>query len=753
MNSIELASRRAFLGQAFSAGAFVLGVRLAPEAFAGAPAPMQGVRDAAFQPSVYLGIEPDGTVKIVAHRSEMGTGIRSVLPMIAADELDADWKRVHVEQAIGDAKYGSQNTDGSCSIRDFYDALRQAGAGARMMLEGAAAAKWNVPASECRARNHQVVHTPSNRMIGYGELVSSAASQPVPKKEDLRFKSPSEYRYIGKDVPMIDRDDICAGRGTFGIDTQVPGMVYASIERSPVLGGKLKSYDDSAARKVRGVSQVVTLEGFTPPHLFKALGGVAVIADNTWSAMQGRKQLKVEWTPGENAAYESDAYKASLLETVRKPQKAARNVGDVDAEFAKGGAIHEAEYYVPMLSHAPMEPPAAVADVKDGRAEIWAATQNPQAVQDTVAAALGIDKKNVICHVTLLGGGFGRKSKPDYVAEAALLSKSLGKPVKVAWSREEDIQFDYFHAVAAMYLKASTDAKGRPTAWLQRSAFPSIGSTFNAAATTGQGFELAMGWTDVPFDIPNHRAENGPAKHHVRIGWLRSVANIYHAFGVHSFADELAKKAGRDEVEYLLDLIGAPRRIDLRAQGVNYPNYGKPIDQYPVDTARLRRVIELAAEKSGWAKKKPGAGRALGIAAHRSFLSYVATVVEVEVDDRGRIRIPRVDVAVDAGLVIHPDRVKSQFEGGAVFGASIALMSEITAAGGAIQQSNFHDYPVARINEAPMETHVHIVQSNEPPAGVGEPGVPPIPPAICNAIAAATGKRVRDLPLRKHFRV
>jgi isoquinoline 1-oxidoreductase beta subunit len=675
----------------------------------------------------------------------MGTGIRSVLPSVLADELDADWARVKIEQAIGDAKYGSQNTDGSCSIRDFYDAMREAGASARMMLESAAAAQWGVPVAECKAQNHQVVHAGSGRKLGYGELAAPAARQPVPKKEELKFKSPAEYRYIGKDAPTVDRDDICAGRGTFGIDATMPGMVYASIARSPVFGGKPKSYDDQEARKVRGVQKTVEIPPFKPPrHGFQALGGVAVIADNTWAAMKGREKLKVEWEPGENAGYDSAAYKQALLETVRKPQKVARNVGDVDAEFAKGGKIHEAEYYVPHLAHAPMEPPAAVAEFKDGKALIYAATQNPQAVQETVAAALGIDKKNVECHVTLLGGGFGRKSKPDYVAEAALLSREVGKPVKVTWSREDDIRYDYYHAVAAMYMKAAVDEKGRPTAWLQRSAFPSIGSTFaGPSALYGQGFELGMGWTNVPFDIPNHRAENGPAKPHIRIGWLRSVANIYHAFAVHSFVDELAHLAKRDSVEYLLDVLGQSRKIDLGQPG--------PLaEKFPLETGRLRRVIELAAERSGWAGKKPAKGRALGVAAHWSFLSYVAAVVEVEVDANGKIRIPRVDIAADVGRVINPDRVKSQFEGASVFGASITLMGEITASGGAIRQSNFHDYPVARINEAPIETRVHLIESDAPPAGVGEPGVPPMLPAICNAVFAATGKRIRDLPLRKH---
>ena len=385
MNRIEVVTRRTFLGGVFSAGAFVLAARVLP-----AKALASGVDNAAWHPSVYLGIDTDGTVTIIAHRSEMGTGIRSVLPMVAAEELDADLKMVKIEQALGDVKYGSQNTDGSCSIRDFYDAMRDAGATARLMLERAAATKWGVAAGECKAQNHQVVHT-SGKKLAYGELASLAAQQAAPKKEELKYKSSSEYRYIGKDLPTIDRSDLTTGKGIFGIDARMPGMLYASIERSPVLGGKLKRYDDQEAKKVAGVKLVVALPDFTPPHGFKPLGGVAVVATNTWAAMKGREKLTVEWEPSDNASYDSTAYKQSLLDTVRKPQKPARNVGDVDAEFAKGGKTYEAEYYVPHLSHAPMEPPAAVAEFKDGKVMVYAATQNPQAVQDTVAAALGID--------------------------------------------------------------------------------------------------------------------------------------------------------------------------------------------------------------------------------------------------------------------------------------------------------------------------------------------------------------------------
>lgn len=739
------ATRREFLGGAFSAGAFVVVARLSPLEAAEYQAGTAAAK--AWEPSVYLGIEPSGAVTIVAHRSEMGTGARTCLPMVLADELEADWSRVTIVQALGDAKYGSQNTDGSCSVRDFYQAIRSAGASARTTLEQAAASRWGVAQDECRAQQHFVVHAKTGRKLGYGELVPLAAAAAAPEPSTIRFKTPSEFRLIGHDVPITDLKDLVTGKGTFGIDARMPGMVYASIARPPVMGATLESVDDAAAKKVAGVQQVVTLDLATAPFGFKALGGPAVIASNSWAAIQGRKALKVNWTPGKHAAYESGAYRAELLATAAKPGRVVRALGDVDADFAKGGAVHEASYYTPMLAHAPMEPPAAVAEFKDGKVVTWCNTQNPQAVQDTVARALGIKKEDVACHVTLLGGGFGRKSKPDYVAEAALLSRQVGKPVKVVWSREDDLQFDYFHAPAGLYMKARVDERGRPTAWLQRTVFPPIGSQNNADQQYGS-FELGMGFSDLPYRIENLRVENGPAQAHVRIGWLRSVANIYHAFAVQSFSDELAAAAKRDRVEYLLDLIGAPRVIDYAQEGI--ANW-RPNARFRYDTARLRNVIELAAQRSGWASKKPARGRALGIAAHYSFFTYVAVVLDVEVNDAGAVRIHKADVVVDAGTVVNPDRVKAQFEGAAVFGASLALMGEITALDGKIQQSNFNDYPVARMSQAPLRTDVHIVPSDALPAGVGEPGVPPVAPALCNAIFAATGKRLRELPVQKRL--
>ncbi len=752
MTNVENLSRRNFLGGVFSAGALVLAARVLPEnAFADTNEYAGKAAGAALHPSIYLGVQPDGTVYIVTHRSEMGTGIRTTLPLVAADELDADWKRVKIEQGIGDKNYGDQNTDGSKSIRGFFVAFREAGASARMMLVSAAATQWNVPASECHAQFHEVVHTASGRKLGYGALATAAGKLPVPKPEALQFKPKSEWRYIGKEMQIADLADICDGKTIYGMDVMREGMVYASIEHPPVMGGKVQSFDDRQALQVKGVSQTLTIDPFKPPYTFQPLGGVAVIANSTWAAFQGRKKLKVEWDNGPNAAYDSDQYKKELLENARKPGKVVRNVGDVDAAFAKGAKIVEASYYVPLLAHATMEPPVAVAEYRDGKVTAWVPTQNPQAVQSTVADAVGCKPEDVTCHVTLLGGGFGRKSKPDYVAEAAILSKKLNKPVKVVWTREDDIRFDYYHAVAGMYHKASLDDQGKVTGWLQRSAFPSIASMNDANAMYGFDVEYGMGLNDLPFDLPNHRAENGPAKAHIRIGWLRSVANIYHVFSALSFADELANAAGRDPLEYQLDLLGSGKVIDFKSQGVdNYWNYGEPYDKYPFDTKRLRHVLEVAAEKSNWGKRKPGNGWGMGVAVARSFTSYVASVVEVEADSSGKIRIPRVVQVVDVGMVANPDRVRSQFEGAAVMAATIALTGEISAADGRVRQSNFHDYPVARMNQAPIHTDVHIIESDALPGGVGEPGVPPCIPALTNAVFAATGKRYRELPISKH---
>jgi isoquinoline 1-oxidoreductase beta subunit len=744
--------RRHFLGGLFSAGAFVVASRLVPrELLAQAPggAAILSTRadTAALHPSVYLGIEPDGTVYIVTHRSEMGTGIRTSLPLVAADELDADWSRCRIEQGVGDTRYGDQNTDGSRSIRDFYDAFRVAGASARSMLLAAAAAQMNVAAGELTTANHEVVHARSGRRIGYGALVPAAAKLPVPAKETLAFKSRTDWNFVGKETQIYDLTPIVTGTAQFGLDVYREGMLFASIEHPPVVGGTVRSLDNRAALAVKGVLQTETMDAPKPPLLFQPLGGVAVIGRNTWAVLQGRRQLKVEWNDGAHASYTTAPFKAALLARVKQPAKVARNLGNVDAEFAKGGRVLEAVYYTPMAAHASMEPPAAVAEFRDGKVEIWCPTQNPQATQETVAAAVGVDKANVICHVTLLGGGFGRKSKPDYAAEAAVLAKKLGRPVKVVWTREDDVRHDFYHTTAAVYHKATVDAKGRPTAWLKRSVFPPIASTFGVPEP--MNFELNMGLDDSPFDVPNIRAENAGADAHVRIGWFRAVSNNFHAFALHSFADELAHAARRDPLEFLLDLLGPGTVIDLKTQGVDYTNYGAPIDKYPVDSRRLRRVLEVAGERSNWGKRTPGNGWGIGIAAHRSFNSYVASVVEVDVDRQGRVKIPRIDMVADPGVVINPDRVRAQFEGAAVMGVSLAMFGEITATKGRIDQRNFDGFRVARMNDAPVQVNVHFVESGNLPTGVGEPGVPPVIAALANAIYSATGKRLREMPFSK----
>ena len=749
MSAIENVSRRGFLKGLGAAGALVVGAYYTPKILHRYES--DDVRtdadNATLHPNVFVGVETDGTVWIVAHRSEMGTVIRTTLPLVVADELDADWKRVKIDQAIGDPRYGDQNTDGSHSVRSFFDIVRLSGATARLMLIRAAAQRWGVPASECQTDLHVVVHSSSGRRLGYGELATAASKLPVPKKEEVQLKAKSTWRYIGKGMTSYDLTDLVTGKAVYGMDAHLDGMLFASIEHPPVLGGKIKTVDNADALKVTGVAQTIVIDPFKPPPAFQPLGGVAVLADSTWAAFQGRKKLKIEWDNGLNETYDSDQFKKDLQETARKSAKVIRSQGDVDVAFTSTTNTFEGDYYVPLLAHASMEPMVALAEFKDGKVHAWAPTQNPQAVQAIVSSELGIRKEDVICHVTLLGGGFGRKSKPDYVAEAAVLSRKVGRPVKVVWTREDDIKFDYYNAVAAMYMKAAVDSKGRPVAWLQRSVFPPITSIFDVNAVYGDPGHLQQGWTDMPYDIPNLRIENGAAKAHVRIGWLRSVANIYHAFAVQTFTDELAHRAKRDPADYLLDLIGQPRTLNF--SGVDYPNYGAAYDAYPWETGRLRRVTEMVVEKSGWGKRKLGKGAGLGIAAHRSFLTYVATVVEVEVNDQGDIRIPRVDTVVDAGLVVNPEVTKAQFEGAAVFGTSVARSGEITAKSGAIEQSNFDNYPVARINEAPYQTNVYLVESDAPPAGVGEPGVPPFVPALCNAIYAATGKRIRELPLSR----
>jgi isoquinoline 1-oxidoreductase beta subunit len=748
-------SRRGLLRGVAGTGAFVLAaqfpaVRAAMAYATGAEKMPHGV---VTNPHIFVSIDKDGIVTIVAHRAEMGNGAaRTSLPMIVADELEADWARVRVVQSPGDEEtYGNQDTDGSRSVRHFIQPMRQVGAGARQMLETAAAKRWGVDVSEVKARLHEVVHSASGKTLGYGELAADAANLPAPALDTLRLKEPSAFRYIGKGtISVVDLFDITTGKATYGQDVRLPGMMYAVIARPPVVQGKVASYEAAEAMKVPGVVKVVAIDGTPPPAAFSPLGGVAVIAKSTWAAMKGRDALKIVWDDGPNASFDSVAYKAMLEETVRKPGKLERSEGDADAALGSAAKVITAEYYSPHLAHATMEPPAATARRTGDKWEIWTSVQSPGGARDDIAKRLGADIKDVTLHCTLLGGGFGRKSKWDFAIEAALLSKAMdGAPVKVVWTREDDIRHGFYHTVTAERLEAGLDKDNKVVAWRHRSAAPSLFANFMPDPKYPQFIELGMGFVDTPFNVPNVRLESGEAQSHVRVGWFRSVNNVAHAWAIQSFIAEIAHELGRDPKDMLLELIGPARTVTAPEKATTpWWDYGEPYGTYPVDTGRLRRVAELAAEKGGWGRQLP-AGHGLGIAAHRSFVSYIATVVEVAVDAKGNISVPRVDTAIDCGFYVNPERIRSQIEGAAVMGLSLAKYGEITLKNGRVEQSNFNDYPVVRHDESPAVTNTHIVENGieVPSSGVGEPGVPPFAPALCNAIFAATGKRIRRLPI------
>lgn len=760
-------SRRRFLQGMAATGTLVIAARWTPalaqeseEPKYGADAMPHGWVD---DPDVFISIDSDGSVTLINHRGEMGQGIRTSLVMVMADELGADWQRVRVEQAIAnEEKYGNQNTDGSRSMRHWFDPMRRAGAAARTMLEQAAAKQWGVPVEECIAGVHLITHTPTQRTLSFGELASAAADLPIPERSTLVLKTPDQWRYImrrPKAFPQanngrplaVDGMDILTGKALFAADVSWENMLYAVIARPPSYGSTVKSFDDSKALAVPGVVKVIAMPTASQPSAFEPMGGVAVIAENTWAAIQGRKALTIEWDDapaGDNARYDSVAFRALLEERALQPGQIARQQGDIGAAKSAATKTLSVNYYAPHMAQAPMEPMAAIVRINGDSADVWTSVQNPQAARDGVAKRLGLTPENVTVQCGLMGGGFGRKAKPDYVFEAADLSKAMeGRPVRVQWTREDDLHNGFFHTVALEHMEGYLDDQGKVSGWLHRSLSPSISSVFAPGADHQSDFELGMGIRNMPFDIPAIQQENGQAEGHIRIGWFRSVYNIPHAFAIQSFVAELAHLAGKDHKAFLLELLGPDRQINPRDQKDPF-NYGEDPALYPIDTARFRAVIERATAEAGWGRAMP-ANRALGLAVHHSFVSYCAVVVDVEVTDEGGVIVHRADIAFDCGPQINPDRVAAQLEGACVMGTGIALMTQITAKDGHIEQNNFDTYRVPRINEAPREIHTYAVNSDLdlPLGGAGEPGLPPVAPALCNAIFAATGKRIRTLPV------
>ncbi len=723
-------SRRHFLGVS---GALVLGACLPTR---GALA--QANAAATFEPNLFLAIAGDGTVRVTAHRSEMGQGIRTALAQVVADELDADWSRVEVTQAEGDAKYGDQNTDGSVSILLNYDRLRATGASARLMLRQAAAKRWGVDVETVSAENHAVIHASSGRRLGYGELAADAAQLPVP--EDAPQKSEAEHRYIGKSVVHVDAGAIVRGQGTFGADYRMPNMATAVVVRCPWLGGGVKAIANPPANEPRLISIETLPPAPSAGPIFAPLGGVAVVAEDTWTAIRIARSLEIEWTESPNRNFDSEVLRGSLREAVMKPGTPVpgSEKGDVDAAFAEGGTEVSAVYETPFLSHAPMEPPVAVADVSESGCVVHAPLQDPQSARGLIAGYLGVDPSGVEVTPTLLGGAFGRKSKPDFALEAVELSKRLKRPVRVQWLREDDIQHDFYHAAAAQHHRAVVDDEGKPKAWLQRSAFPSITTVFAAQAAAPAPFELEQGFSNLPYSVENQRMESVGIRPGVRIGWLRSVCNVFHGFSANVFADEMAAAVGRDPIEHRLALIPASGKL-------TQPGMPAP-PGHELDFTRLRHVIERVRQLAEWDRPRPE-GVGLGFAVHHSFRSYVATVLEASMAG-GRPRVSNAYVVLDCGTYVNSDTCVAQMEGAVVFGLSLALYGNIGIEGGAVMQSNFHDYPMLRIAEAPA-TQVELVPAQgRLPAGVGEPGVPPVAPALVNALYAATGTRHRTLPIK-----
>ena len=662
--------------------------------------------------------------------------------MIVADELGCDWHRATVAQADLDPKYGDQLTGGSLSVRTSYGNLRKAGAAAREMLLSAAATVWRVPPSECRAENSFVLHRPTGRRLAFESLLSAASLLTPPA--DPPLKKPSEFSLVGKPTLRTDSKAKVTGAARFGIDTRVPGMLVASVERCPVYGGTPRRFNADKVRGMPGVRHVIEIKSAHLTHQFGdesgpgsrnySCSGVAVVADSTWAAIEARKELQVEWNDGEYAQETTTALKEKFAQLVSLEATVIRNDGDFEKAHAGAAKKLEAIYEVPFLAHATMEPMNCTAHVTDAGCEMWAPTQIPGAAAESVAQALGIPKERVKVHVTFIGGGFGRRLIQDYAVEAALISREARAPVQVVWSRDDDIRHDFYRPAACHLLNAGLDAHGNLIAWRHRATSPSIDVFYNGTGISASAAAQLDSGSFPAYGVPNLRFEFAVAPSGMPLGYWRSVENSGNQFVISSFFDEAAAAAGRGPVEFLLSVLGPPRQLGTGDE--------------MIDIARRRRVIESAAQKANWGSPLPkGMGR--GIAAHFGYGSYVAQVAEVSCDaTTGTLRIHRVVCAIDCGTAINPLGVEAQMQSAINFGLAQTLKSEITVSRGRVNQSNFHDYEVLRMSDSPPTIDVHIVPSTEPPGGCGEPGVPPIAAAVGNAIFAATGKRVRHLPIR-----
>jgi len=727
-------TRRAFVATGASAGgALVIGFFLRRDYLAVSAKPPKPGRVTVNPFDAWVHIGEDGHVRLIVAKSEMGQGIKTTLPMILADELEVDWKDVEVQQAETRTDiYPHLGTGGSTSVRTTYMDLRHAGATAREMLISAAAQQWYVSRDQCTAKNGAVIDQDTNRTLKYGELVSAASKLPIPAEDDVPLKEAKDFRIIGHSIPRVDIPSKCDGKAEFGLDAKVPGMLYAVVARCPTFGGKVKTYDAVAAKAVPGVKDVFTIDAIAED--VHSAGGVVVVADSTWAAMQGGRALKIDWDRGAYTGETSASLRAAFEQAAKASGTTVRNDGDVDRVAGDSLQHIESVYELPFLAHATMEPMNITVAPGSDHWESWAATQSPQWVQSSIAKIAGVPPQRVIVHTLLSGGAFGRRYMADFPVEAAQIAKITGKPIKLVWTREDDMQHDFYRPAAYHHMSGAVDAQGKAVAWRHHLLSTSINAYWSPKDPPHKS-EMD-GASAVPYNIPNLRVEYTSVPTGVPVAWWRSVADAMNAFAVESFVDELAVAAKVDSVQFRIQLLDPALMMKDANAG--------PDDDERLSTERLKRVLQAVAEKSGWGKPLRK-GLARGVACHHSFGSYVAQVAEVSANVDGSPKVERVVSAVDCGTVINPDGAEAQSEGAIAYGLSAALYGAITIDQGAVQQTNFDGYQVLRMSDMP-EVEVHLVPSGDEPGGLGEPGVPPIAPAVANAMFALTGKRLRKLP-------